>query len=119
MMALIPKSSSMVNAVLVGILLVLTISCTITNVEARSQYARLLKQSTLDAAAYPGARRSLYLSTARSRERYSLVSVADTCYCGTRVAWAHHHWVWLANSQANQTSEIDLVNGYLIRNVPV
>ena len=33
--------------------------------------------------------------------------------------WAHSHWVWLASSQANQSSEIDLVNGYLERDVPV
>ena len=53
----------------------------------RSPYANLLKQSTLDGAAYP--------------------------------AWAHHHWVWLVSFDANQTSELDLVNGYLIRNIPV
>jgi len=53
----------------------------------RSPHANLLKQSTLDGAAYP--------------------------------AWAHHHWVWLVSFDANQTSELDLVNGYLIRNIPV
>ena len=34
-------------------------------------------------------------------------------------SWAHSHWVWLASGQANQSSEIALVNGYLDRNVPV
>jgi alpha-glucosidase (family GH31 glycosyl hydrolase) len=33
--------------------------------------------------------------------------------------WAHSHWVWLCSADANQTSEIQLVDGYLIRDVPV
>jgi alpha-glucosidase (family GH31 glycosyl hydrolase) len=33
--------------------------------------------------------------------------------------WAHDHWVWLSSSQANQTTELALVEGYLSRNISV
>jgi hypothetical protein len=33
--------------------------------------------------------------------------------------WAHDHWVWLSNTEANQASELQLVRDYLARDVPV
>lgn len=33
--------------------------------------------------------------------------------------WAHSHWVWLDSGAANQASELELVRGYLARNIPV
>eukprot|EP01089_Gocevia_fonbrunei_P020690 TRINITY_DN7769_c0_g1_i2.p1 TRINITY_DN7769_c0_g1~~TRINITY_DN7769_c0_g1_i2.p1 ORF type:complete len:588 (-),score=108.30 TRINITY_DN7769_c0_g1_i2:90-1853(-) len=33
--------------------------------------------------------------------------------------WAHHHWVWLSSSQANQTSEMQFVNDFLAYDIPV
>jgi len=35
------------------------------------------------------------------------------------IAWAHTHWVWLSSDKITQQAEIDLVNGYLSRGVPV
>ena len=33
--------------------------------------------------------------------------------------WAHHHWVWLSSDQANQSSVLAFVEGFLSRNIPV
>jgi hypothetical protein len=44
---------------------------------------------------------------------------ASTLTLSLRPEWAHSHWVWLASNVANQTSETELVEGYLKRNIPV
>src|SRR3989338_4349060 len=46
---------------------------------------------------------------------YAPSSVAAAAY----PARAHAHWVWLASSQANRSSEMAFVRGFLDRDVPV
>lgn len=33
--------------------------------------------------------------------------------------WAHLHWAWLKNSDGNQTSVMDLINGYKQHQIPL
>jgi alpha-glucosidase (family GH31 glycosyl hydrolase) len=55
------------------------------------------------------------VAAADLRVAYEPSRVAAAAY----PAWAHAHWVWLGSSQANRSSEMAFVRGFLDRDVPV
>ena len=56
-----------------------------------------------------------FATTANKRVIVEPVTLAPTQY----TSWAHKHWIWLHNSEANQQNITTLANEYLSRGIPV